>query len=588
MKRTHTCGDLTAKDIDKEVTLQGWVNTRRDHGGVIFIDLRDRWGLTQVVFDPQISKETHKIAEELRREYVVEVGGKVRNRPKGMENLRLKTGEIEVASTKLEILNKALTPPFEVDDRIETNEDVRLKYRYLDLRKPRMQSSLLVRHKVCKAVRDFFDKEGFIEVETPMLAKSTPEGARDYLVPSRVHPGKFFALPQSPQLFKQLLMVAGYDRYFQIAKCFRDEDLRADRQPEFTQIDVEMSFVQEEDIYDVMERMVAGIWKAALDVNLKTPFPRLKYNEAMDRFGTDKPDTRFGLELINVEDVVKKSNFEVFKSVISDKGIVRCINAKGCANFSRKDIEDLTALVAIYGARGLAWMKMGDSLESSVVKFFPEEAQKELIKRTGAEKGDLLLFIAGKPKVVYDSLAALRIELGKRLKIIDDKRWNFVWITDFPLLEWSEEEGRYMAMHHPFTSPKDEDLKNLDSEPAKVRAKAYDLALNGVELGGGSIRIHKREVQEKMFKALGIAGEEAEKKFGFLMGAFQYGAPPHGGIAFGLDRIIAILTGNESIREVIAFPKNKAAQSLMDDAPSETSPKQLKELHIELDLPKDS
>jgi aspartyl-tRNA synthetase len=585
MKRTHTCGDLTLKDKDKEVILQGWVHTRRDHGGVIFIDLRDRYGMTQVVFDPQISKETHKAAHVLKREYVIEVGGKVSPRPEGMKNPKLKTGEIEVEATELKILNSSETPPFEIDDRMDLNEDIRLKYRYLDLRKPNMQANLIMRHRVTKAVRDFFDREGFLEIETPMLSKSTPEGARDYLVPSRVNPGKFFALPQSPQLFKQLLMVAGFDRYAQIVKCFRDEDLRADRQPEFTQIDVEMSFIDEEDIYGIMERLMKHVWKVALGMDIKIPFPRLTHREAMERFGSDKPDTRFGLELIEVGDLMKKSNFEVFKSVLARGGIIRCINAKGCASFSRKDIEELTNFAAIYGAKGLAWMKMGDKLESSIVKFFDEKVQKELIERTKAKKGDLLLFVADTHKVVYDSMGALRVELARRLKLLKDE-YNFLWVNNFPLIEWSEDEQKHVAVHHPFTSPRDEDLNHLDSDPSKVRAKAYDMVLNGVELGGGSIRIHKREVQERMFKVLGISQEEAKQKFGFLLEAFTYGAPPHGGIAFGLDRIIAMLTKNESIREVIAFPKNKAAQSLMDDAPSEVSGKQLKELHLELDLPK--
>ncbi len=587
MRRTHTCGELGKKEIGGKVILQGWVNTRRDHGGVIFVDLRDRYGITQLRFDPKISEKAHKEAERLRREYVIEVYGRVVPRPKGMENPKLKTGNIEVEVTELKILNISRTPPFEIDDRIDLNEDIRLKYRYLDLRRPMMQKNIIMRHRVVKAIRDFFDREGFLEIETPMLAKSTPEGARDYLVPSRVHPGKFFALPQSPQLFKQLLMIAGFDRYAQIVKCFRDEDLRADRQPEFTQIDVEMSFVEEEDIFDVMERLMKHIWKVALNEDIKIPFPRISYHEAMERFGSDKPDTRFGLELIEVGDIVKDSNFQIFKEVLKKGGIVKCINAKGCAGFSRKDIDELTQFVSIYGTKGLAWMKMTENgLESSIVKFFPSGVQKRLVERTGAKKGDLLLFVADKHRIVYDALGALRIELAKRLNLLDENKYNFIWVHNFPLLEWDEDEGRHVAIHHPFTSPRDEDLKYLDSDPSRVHAKAYDLALNGVELGGGSIRIHRREIQEKVFNALGIESEEARKKFGFLLDAFTYGAPPHGGIAFGLDRIVAILTGNESIREVIAFPKNKAAQSLMDNAPSEVSREQLKELHLELDLPK--
>jgi aspartyl-tRNA synthetase len=587
MRRTHTCGELAAKNAGCEATLQGWVHTRRDHGGIIFIDLRDRYGMTQIRFDPETSKDTHTSAEGLRREYVIEVSGRVIKRPDGMANTALKTGEIELDATSLKILNLSETPPFEIDARVEPNEDLRLKYRYLDLRKPQMQANIMTRHRVTKAVRDYFDNLGFLEIETPMLAKSTPEGARDYLVPSRVNPGCFYALPQSPQLFKQLLMIAGYDKYIQIARCFRDEDLRADRQPEFTQIDLEMSFIEEEDIFRIMEGMIKHVWKEALGVDIKIPFPRISHSEAMERFGSDKPDTRFGMELINVEEAALKSDFQVFKSVLEKKGAVRCINAKGCASFSRKDIEELTSFVGIYGARGLAWMKLTENgLESSLMKFFPEESQKELLKATNAEKGDLLLFVADKHKIVYDSLGALRVELAKRLKMLDSKRYNFIWVHDFPLVEWDEDEQRHVAVHHPFTAPKDDELHLIDKDPSKVHAKAYDLALNGVELGGGSIRIHRREVQEKMFNALGISKEDAERKFGFLLDAFNYGAPPHGGIAFGLDRIVAMMTSNESIREVIAFPKNKAAQSLMDNAPSDVSGKQLKELHIELDLPK--
>lgn len=584
MKRTHTCGELTESNVDEKVVLQGWVNTRRDHGGLIFADLRDRYGMTQVCFDPTVSKQAHSDANDIKREYVLEIMGKVVKRPEGMRNPKLKTGGIEVEVEELKILNAATTPPFEIDDRVEINEDMRLKYRYLDLRKPRMQNNLVMRHKIVKSVRDFFDEKNFLEIETPMLAKSTPEGARDYLVPSRVHPSKFFALPQSPQLFKQLLMVSGLDRYFQIVKCFRDEDLRADRQPEFTQIDVEMSFVEEEDIFGIMEGLVKKIWKDALGVELSTPFPRISHKEAIERFGSDKPDMRFGMELIDVGDIAGESEFQVFKSVLSYGGAVKCINAKSCANFSRKDIEELTSFVAIYGAKGLAWAKMGDCLESSIIKFFSEESQKKLIERTDAEKGDLLLFVADKHKVVADALGALRVELAKRLDLLDPKRFEFIWVHEFPLVEWDEDEERHVAVHHPFTAPKDEDIKFLEDAPAKVRAKAYDLAVNGVELGGGSIRIHRRNIQELMFAALGISADEADKKFGFLMDAFTYGAPPHGGIAFGLDRMVAIITGNESIREVIAFPKNKAAQSMMDDAPSQVSERQLKELHIKLDI----
>jgi aspartyl-tRNA synthetase len=584
MKRTHTCGDLRKKDIKKAVRLCGWNHSRRDHGGIIFIDLRDRYGITQIVFDPKHNKEAHKKAESLGREDVLFVEGKVRARGKGLENPKLKTGEIEVLVNKIEILNKSETPPIEIDSRIETNEDMRLKYRYLDLRKPEMQQNILIRHKAVKAVRDFFDKEGFLEIETPILSKSTPEGARDYLVPSRVHPGKFYALPQSPQLFKQLLMVAGFDKYFQIAKCFRDEDLRADRQPEFTQIDVEMSFVDEEDIFDVTERMLKHVWKEILNIDLKIPFPRITYKEAMEKYGSDKPDTRFELFLVDVSDIVKGSGFKVFTDALKSGGKVKCINAKNCANFSRKDIEELTEFVGIYGAKGLAWMKATEKgLESSIVKFFEKDILNSLAERMECSKGDLLLFVADhKHHVVNIALGQLRLELGRRLGLIDEKKYNFVWVTDFPLVEFDEDEQRHVAIHHPFTSPKDEDLKFLDKDVSKVRSKAYDITLNGVEIGGGSIRIHKREIQEKMFSILGISKEEAEERFGFLLNAFKYGAPPHGGIALGLDRIIAILTGNDSIREVIAFPKNKAAQSLMEDSPSEVDNKQLDELGIKI------
>jgi aspartyl-tRNA synthetase len=585
LKRTHTCGELTEKDEGKAVSLNGWVNTRRDHGGLIFIDVRDRYGMTQIVFDPTVSKDAHAKAEHLRREDVLAVKGKVQHRKKDMENAKLKTGMIEVFIDSLEVLNKAETPPIEIDDRVDISEDMRLKYRYLDLRRPKLQHNIIIRHKVAKVTRDFFDKESFLEIETPILAKSTPEGARDYLVPSRVHPGKFYALPQSPQIFKQLCMVAGLDRYFQIARCFRDEDLRADRQPEFTQIDVEMSFIDEEDIYDIMERLIKDIWKKVLNIELKIPFPRMPYEEAMGKYGSDKPDLRFGLPLIDVSEAAKHSDFSVFKSAISSGGSVKCINVKGCGNFSRKELDELSAVATTYDAKGLAWMKMGDKLESSVVKYFNDKAQEEIIKGTHAEKGDLLLFVADhKHHVVNVALGQLRLYLGKKLNLIDIKQWNFSWVVDFPLFEYDEDQQRHMAVHHPFTSPKDEDLAMMDKDPGKVKAKAYDLTLNGVEIGGGSIRIHKRETQKKIFNILGISDTEAEHKFGFLMNAFRYGAPPHGGLAFGLDRIVALITGNESIREVIAFPKTKAAESLMDESPNEVYEEQLRELHIKSDV----
>jgi aspartyl-tRNA synthetase len=587
MKRTHTCGQLTEKEIGKDVHLNGWCHSRRDHGGIVFIDLRDRYGFTQIVFDPKHNKELHAQADKLGREDVISVKGKVRARPGDMANPKLKTGKIEVLIDDLDVLNKSETPPIEIDDRIKVNEDVRLRYRYIDLRKPSLQNNLILRHKTVKAVRDFYDKENFLEIETPMLAKSTPEGARDYLVPSRVNPGKFFALPQSPQLFKQLLMVSGFDRYMQIAKCFRDEDLRADRQPEFTQIDVEMSFIDEEDVYDIHERLMKHVWKQVLGVDIKTPFPRLTYEDAMSRYGSDKPDTRFELELVDVTGIAKKSDFKVFTDNIKNGGMVKALNVKsGSEKFSRKDIDSFIEFVRIYGAKGLAWMKLTDKgLESSVVKFFKPEVQKELIDKLKASKGDLLLFVSdAKHFVVNDALGNLRLHLAGKLGLIDDKKYNFVWVTDFPLVEYDENAQRHVALHHPFTSPKDEDLALLDKEPGKARAKAYDLALNGVELGGGSIRIHKSDVQEKIFRILGIGKQEADLKFGFLLEAFKYGAPPHGGIAFGLDRLIAMLTKNESIREVIAFPKTKDAESLMEGAPAEVDNQQLKELHVKLDV----
>ncbi|HZX45606.1 MAG TPA: aspartate--tRNA ligase [Candidatus Nanoarchaeia archaeon] len=585
MKRTNTCGELTKKDDAKYVTLCGWVNSRRDHGGVIFIDLRDRYGLTQIVFSTAHGTKAHEEAQHLRREDVLQAKGKVRPRGEGLVNPKLKTGEIEVAIDDLTILNKADTPPIEVDDRVEINEDMRLKYRYVDLRKPRMQANIALRHRTVKAVRDFYDKHGFLEIETPMLGKSTPEGARDYLVPSRVNPGKFFALPQSPQLFKQLLMVSGFDRYMQVVKCFRDEDLRADRQPEFTQIDVEMSFIDEEDIYSLHEELMKHIWKETLNQDIKIPFQRMTYQEAMGKYGSDKPDIRFNLELTDVTDIMKGSDFKVFTDNIQSGGIVKAINVKN-SPMSRKDIDELIEFVKIYDAKGLAWIKVTDKgLESSIVKFLSEKIQKELVEKLQAKQGDLLLFVSDhKHFIVNTSLGFLRLHLAKKLGLIPKDTFKFLWITDFPLFEYDEDEQRHVAVHHPFTSPKDEDIQYLESHPEKVRAKAYDLTLNGTEIGGGSIRIHKRELQSKIFKLLGIREEEAQNKFGFLLDAFKYGAPPHGGIAFGVDRLSALLTGNESIREVIAFPKTKAAESLMEGSPSEVDEKQLKELHVKIDL----
>ncbi len=589
MKRTNTCGQLSEKAIGKKVILQGWVSKRRDHGKLIFIDLRDRYGVTQVVFNPKDSKDAHKLAEKLGKEFVVLIEGKVCKRPKGTENKEITTGKIEVHVSTLEILNPSETPlPIELDKHLLAGEDQRLKYRFLDLRRPELQKNIILRHKVAKAFRDFFDKEGFLEIETPILAKSTPEGARDFLVPSRVHPGKFFALPQSPQLFKQILMVSGFDKYFQIVKCFRDEDLRADRQLEFTQIDVEMSFVEQNDVLKLMERCMAFVFKQSLGLNVKIPFPRMSFEEAMNQFGSDKPDTRFELELADVTNELKGTDFGIFNSVIEVKGAIKALVVeKGCKKLSKKDVDKLTEIAKLYKAKGLmsVWVK-DTGIESQILKFLPEKTVKALLSKTKAKKGDLILLIADSWEIACNSLGYVRLAVGQKLNLIDGKKWNFLWVYDFPLLDWNDDEQRYVAMHHPFTSPKDEDLKLLDSAPEKAKAKAYDMVLNGVEVGGGSIRIHNEKVQEKMFNALGISKQEAESKFGFLLSAFKYGAPPHGGIALGLDRVIALMAGEDSIREVIAFPKNKATVSLMDGAPSEVTEKQLKELGLKLDIEK--
>ncbi|MFH1590913.1 MAG: aspartate--tRNA ligase [archaeon] len=581
MMRTNTCGELSKKDIGQEATLCGWIQSRRDHGGIIFVDLRDRYGLTQVVFDPNHNSDAHDLADSLRREFVVKAKGKVRSRAEGMVNSKLATGEIEMITDSLEILSKSETPPIEIEDGTTVNEDYRLKYRYMDLRRPEMQKRLMLRHKAAHAARSYLSNEKFLEIETPMLARSTPEGARDYLVPSRVHPGKFFALPQSPQLFKQLFMVSGLDRYFQIVKCFRDEDLRADRQPEFTQIDIEMSFITEEDVYSINEGLIKHVWKETKDVDIETPFPRMSYAEAMSSYGSDKPDIRFDLEMVDVGDIVKESDFSVIKSVLEKGGAAYCLNATGCAGFSRKELDEIIEVARIHGAKGLAYMKYNDQLESSIVKYFPEAVQNSLIERMGAKKGDLLLLVSdNKETTAQNALGQVRLHLGRKLELMDPEKNSFIWIVDFPLLEWNDDEKRFTAMHHPFTSPKAEDIPLLDKEPGKVRADAYDITLNGVELGGGSIRIHDSELQAKMFTILGISPEEQQVKFGFLLEAFKYGAPPHGGIAYGFDRLVALLAGVDSIREVIAFPKNKAAVSLVDDAPNVVDDQQLKECHI--------
>ena len=585
LKRTHFCNDLGQKNIGEEVTLMGWVLRRRDHGGVIFIDLRDRYGITQVVFNPELNAEVHAKAHSLRSEWVLAIKGKVTPRPDGMINSKLKTGEIEIQVDELRILNQSKTPPFPLDEEVEVSDNLRLKYRYIDMRRPQMSEALVMRHKASQAIRSYLNEQNFLEIETPILTRSTPEGARDYLVPSRVNPGRFYALPQSPQLFKQLLMVAGMDRYYQIVRCFRDEDLRADRQPEFTQVDMELSFVDEEDIYQVAEGMIKRLFKETKGLELAQPFARMTYQEAMDRFGSDKPDTRFGLELTSLTDIVKDCGFKVFRSIVEKGGMVKSINAKGCANFSRKDLDDLTAYAGNFGAKGLAWVKMKEDGEwqSPIAKFFTEEERANMAAELKAETGDLLFFVADTPSVVHSALAELRLELARRLNLLQDDTFEFLWVTDFPLLEYDHDEKRHTAVHHPFTSPVEEDMELLESDPGKIRSRAYDLVLNGTEVGGGSIRIHQQSVQQKVFKALGISEEEAADKFDFLLQALELGAPPHGGIAFGLDRLMMIITGRDSIRDVIAFPKTQKASCPMTDAPSPVARKQLTELSLRPD-----
>ena len=586
LQRTHTCGQLRKKDAGSEVTLSGWVDTRRDHGGVIFIDLRDRYGKTQVVFNPEHNPETHQQASTLRSEYVIAVKGKVAERPEDMVNPNLDTGAIELFVDKLEILNTSETTPFEITADTEVSTELRLKYRYLDLRRPLMQKYLAFRHKVCQVARQYFDKNNFIEIETPFLTKSTPEGARDYLVPSRINRGQFYALPQSPQLFKQILMVSGFDRYFQIVKCFRDEDLRAQRQPEFTQLDLEMSFVREDDVINIIEGLMVEIFDKVLDKKISAPFPRLSYHEAMKLYGCDAPDLRFEMTIKEITDIAKKSDFKVFKSVAESGGQVRGINATGCAKLSRKEIDDLTTFVNQFGAKGLAWFKVDEKgLTSQIAKFFAAELQSEIIERFKAVPGDLLLFVADKESVVSQSLSQLRLNIGKSNGLIDEKEFNFSWIVDFPLFEFNEESDRYDSLHHPFTSPHQDDLQILEEKPLDVRARAYDIVLNGVELGGGSIRIHRPDIQKRIFHLLNIDDDTAQKRFGFLLEALKYGAPPHGGIALGLDRMVTILLGLDDIREVIAFPKTQKATCLMVDAPSEVDENQLKDLGLSLQKP---
>lgn len=584
LKRSHMCGNLRTSNIDEEVILMGWVQRERNLGSLIFIDLRDTTGICQIVCDNIVSQEIFKKAEKIRSEYVIAVKGKVRERQS--INKDIPTGQVEVLAKELRILNKSETPPIYIKDEDNVSETMRLKYRYLDLRKPSMQNKLKMRHKAAKVVRDFLDENDFVEVETPMLTKPTPEGARDYLVPSRVNPGDFYALPQSPQLMKQLLMVAGMDRYYQITKCFRDEDLRANRQPEFTQIDIEMSFVDVEDVIEMNEKLLYRLFKELKGIEIKLPIKRMTYKESMERFGVDKPDLRFGFELVDISHIVEESEFKVFSGTVKNGGCVKGINVKGYGDeFTRKDISKLEDYVKDFGAKGLAWIKMTEKgITSPIAKFLSEEELNSILETMNGEKGDLLLFVADKLNIVFDSLGNLRNEVARKLNLIDEDELNLIWITEFPLFEYDEEENRYVAKHHPFTHPMEEDIHLLETEPEKVRAKAYDIVINGDELGGGSIRISNSDLQKKMFVALGFSEEEAQDKFGFLLDAFKYGTPPHGGIAYGFDRLIMLLTNSSNIRDVIAFPKTQSATCLLTDAPGEIGEEQLKEVHLKLDL----
>ncbi|KUP07293.1 aspartate--tRNA ligase [Bacillus coahuilensis m2-6] len=582
--RSHYCGEVTEVQVGEKVVLKGWVQKRRDLGGLIFIDLRDRSGIVQTVFNPETSMEALQIAEKARNEYILQVSGSVLKRDEKAINPSIPTGKIEISVEEVTIINEAKNPPFMIENNTDVSEDLRLKYRYLDLRRPEMIETFKMRHQVTTSIRNYLNDQGFYDVETPMLTKSTPEGARDYLVPSRVHEGHFYALPQSPQIFKQLLMVSGFDRYYQIVRCFRDEDLRADRQPEFTQIDMEMSFMSQEEIVALMEDMMKQLMKEVKGVDLPAEFPRMTYDEAMSRYGSDKPDTRFAMELIDVAEIVKDSDFKVFSGTIASGGHVKLLNVKGAAErYSRKDIDALTEFVSVYGAKGLAWVKVEESeVKGPIAKFLSEEVQQGIKATAGAEVGDLLLFVADKPSVVADSLGALRLKLAKELGLIDSSKFNFLWVTDWPLFEYDEEEGRYYAAHHPFTMPAAADVDKLTSDPRNVRAEAYDLVLNGYELGGGSLRIYQRDIQEKMFEVLGFSKEEAKEQFGFLLEAFEYGTPPHGGIALGLDRLVMLLAGRTNLRDTIAFPKTASASCLLTEAPNTVSDEQLNELHLSL------
>jgi aspartyl-tRNA synthetase len=586
--RTHTCGQLRRADVGQTVTLCGWVVRGRDHGGLVFVDLRDRYGITQVVFNPAEGDEFHATARALRAEDVIRVTGEVVPRPEGMINEKLETGEIDVRVRSLEVLNKSKTPPFEPGTTDPPNEELRLKYRFIDLRRPQLQHAMIMRHRITKSVRDYFDEQGFLDIETPMLGRSTPEGARDYLVPSRVHEGCFYALPQSPQIYKQILMVAGYDRYMQIARCFRDEDLRADRQPEFTQVDVEMAFIDQSDIMQVVDGLIARLLRDVLSEEIELPLPRLDYHEAVERYGTDKPDIRFGMELVDVGEIAAECGFSVFKNVVAGGGRVRGLNAKGAADkYSRKIIDELTAFVGEYGAKGLAFFRVtADGLDSPIAKFFSDEHKQALIDKLGGQPGDLLFFVADSPKVTSAALAALRNRLGRELKLYDPNSMKTCWIVNFPLLTYNEDEQRWDAEHHPFCQPVHEDLPHFETDPGKVRAQSYDLVCNGYEAASGSIRIHDPAVQQKVFDLLNIAPDEAERRFGFLLEALRYGAPPHGGIALGLDRWVMIFCGLDNIRDVIAFPKTQKAADLLSGAPSIVDDRQLRELHIKVDVPK--